>query len=168
MGDGGCGKTTLLKMLSLGTFHKKCRSTPGYSKVVVNAHTTANEAPIMLEFTKFSGQKGHVDGHNVGGDGGIIYWDAIGTRTYGSVSSWWYDLTTQCGGDTSVPFAVVCNKVEEADTLKIFHRYDRKLASWLSADQGPQCLGHLRTSIKGMHRVRSPGWANACCGRRKQ
>lgn len=120
VGDGGVGKTTLVKRHKSGEFQNKYVPTLGVDvnrlrfetncgTVVFNVWDTAGQE-------KFGGLK---DGYYLGGDCAIVMFDVTSRITYQNVPKWFADIRRVCG---EVPIVLVGNKVDIKDReVKAMH-----------------------------------------------
>jgi len=113
VGDGGVGKTTLVKRHLTGEFEKKYIPTLGvevnplkfitqYGPIVFNVWDTAGQE-------KFGGLR---DGYYIKGQCAIIMFDVTSRITYKNVPSWHRDIVRVC---ENIPIVLVGNKVDVKD-----------------------------------------------------
>jgi len=113
IGDGGVGKTTLVKRHLTGEFQKRHISTLGvevqclrfdtnYGEIVFNTWDTAGQE-------KFGGLR---DGYYLHSQCSIIMFDVTSRTTYQNVPKWFDDLHRTCAG---VPTVLLGNKVDCPD-----------------------------------------------------
>lgn len=113
VGDGGVGKTTLVKRHLTGEFEKKYIATIGvevhpllfntnYGGIKFNVWDTAGQE-------KFGGLR---DGYYIQGQCAIIMFDVTSRITYKNVPNWHRDLIRVC---ENVPIVLVGNKVDVKD-----------------------------------------------------
>merc|ERR1712154_742193 len=124
VGDGGVGKTTLVKRHLTGEFEKKYIPTLG-----VEVHplgVTTNCGPLKFNVWDTAGQEkfgGLRDGYYIQGQCAIIMFDVTSRITYRNVPNWHRDLTRVC---ENIPIVLCGNKVEIKDRKKAkqitFHR----------------------------------------------
>jgi len=113
VGDGGVGKTTLVKRHLTGEFEKKYIPTLGVEVNPLKFNT--NFGPLIFNVWDTAGQEkfgGLRDGYYVSGNCAIIMFD-VGCRiTYKNVPNWYRDITRVCEG---IPIVLVGNKVDIKD-----------------------------------------------------
>jgi len=113
VGDGGVGKTTLVKRHLTGEFEKKYIPTLGvevnplkfitqYGPIVFNVWDTAGQE-------KFGGLR---DGYYIKGQCAIIMFDVTSRITYKNVPNWHRDIARVC---ENIPIVLVGNKVDVKD-----------------------------------------------------
>eukprot|EP00928_Gymnodinium_smaydae_P002832 TRINITY_DN11034_c0_g1_i1.p1 TRINITY_DN11034_c0_g1~~TRINITY_DN11034_c0_g1_i1.p1 ORF type:complete len:254 (+),score=25.93 TRINITY_DN11034_c0_g1_i1:49-810(+) len=110
VGDGGVGKTTLVKRHVSGEFTKKYVPTLGVEISQLRFET--NCGPIVFNVWDTAGQEkfgGLRDGYYVGSHGAIIMFDVTSRITYQNVPKWFQDIQRACG---SLPCVLVGNKVD--------------------------------------------------------
>jgi len=112
-GDGGVGKTTLVKRHLTGEFEKKYIPTLG---VEVHPLTfTTNCGPLTFNVWDTAGQEkfgGLRDGYYVQGQCAVIMFDVTSRITYKNVPNWHRDITRVC---ENIPIVLVGNKVDVKD-----------------------------------------------------
>merc|ERR1719345_489030 len=118
VGDGGVGKTTLVKRHLTGEFEKKYIPTLG-----VEVHPlkfTTNCGNLVFNVWDTAGQEkfgGLRDGYYIQGQCAIIMFDVTSRISYKNVGVWFRDLVRVC---ENIPIVLVGNKV---DVKQInFHR----------------------------------------------
>lgn len=115
VGDGGVGKTTLVKRHLTGEFEKKYIPTLGVEvhplifntncgKVIFNVWDTAGQE-------KFGGLR---DGYYIQGNCAIIMFDVTSRITYKNVPNWHRDIVRVC---ENIPIVLTGNKVDIKDRL---------------------------------------------------
>merc|ERR1711988_1999315 len=110
VGDGGVGKTTLVKRHLTGEFEKKYIPTLG-----VEVHPlkfTTNCGVICFNVWDTAGQEkmgGLRDGYYIQGECAIIIFDVTSRITYKNVPNWHRDLVRVC---ENIPIVLVGNKVD--------------------------------------------------------
>lgn len=113
VGDGGVGKTTLVKRHLTGEFEKKYIPTLG-----VEVHPlkfTTNCGPLTFNVWDIAGQEkfgGLRDGYYIQGQCAIIMFDVTSRITYKNVPNWHRDIVRVC---ENIPIVLVCNKVDVKD-----------------------------------------------------
>merc|ERR1712113_1231752 len=113
VGDGGVGKTTLVKRHETGEF--KTRYIPTLGVEVSRLKFETDCGPILMNVWDTAGQEkfgGLRDGYYVHADCAIIMFDVTSRSTYQSVPKWHDDLRRVCG---KIPTVLVGNKVDVAD-----------------------------------------------------
>ncbi|ORX73651.1 ras-related nuclear protein [Linderina pennispora] len=132
IGDGGCGKTTLIRRLISEEFERKHVATTG-----VEVHPlkfTTNKGEIIFNTWDTPGQGSCYTESQCA----IIMFDITSRITYNSASKWYHDLVRVCG---NIPIVLCGNKVDikerkvKAKTIA-FHRknlqyYDVSAKSFL-------------------------------------
>mmetsp|Transcript_81004 Transcript_81004/g.148060 ORF Transcript_81004/g.148060 Transcript_81004/m.148060 type:complete len:214 (+) Transcript_81004:52-693(+) len=113
VGDGGVGKTTLVKRHLTGEFEKKYIPTLG---VEVRPLTFAtNCGPLNFNVWDTAGQEkfgGLRDGYYIQGQCAIIMFDVTSRITYKNVPNWHRDIARVC---ENIPTVLVGNKVDVKD-----------------------------------------------------
>eukprot|EP00916_Digyalum_oweni_P002567 GHVL01004690.1.p1 GENE.GHVL01004690.1~~GHVL01004690.1.p1 ORF type:complete len:213 (+),score=35.62 GHVL01004690.1:43-681(+) len=112
-GDGGVGKTTLVKRHLTGEFEKKYIATLGVEVHPLSFST--NFGPIKFNVWDTAGQEkfgGLRDGYYIQGQCAIIMFDVTSRITYRNVPNWHRDLTRVC---ENIPIVLVGNKVDVRD-----------------------------------------------------
>ncbi len=110
VGDGGVGKTTLVKRHLTGEFEKKYIPTLG-----VEVHPlkfTTNCGVICFNVWDTAGQEkmgGLRDGYYIQGESAIIMFDVTSRITYRNVPEWYKDIVRVC---ENIPIVLVGNKVD--------------------------------------------------------
>jgi len=116
VGDGGVGKTTLVKRHKTGEFNGKYVPTLG---VEVNSlRFDTNCGPIVFNVWDTAGQEkfgGLRDGYYVNSQCAIVMFDVTSRITYANVPKWFSDLERTCG--SSFPRVLVGNKVDSHDRV---------------------------------------------------
>ncbi|CAD7953162.1 unnamed protein product [Amoebophrya sp. A120] len=113
VGDGGVGKTTLVKRHLTGEFEKKYIPTLG-----VEVHPlkfTTNCGVICFNVWDTAGQEkmgGLRDGYYIQGECAIIMFDVTSRITYKNVPEWYKDIVRVC---EQIPIVLVGNKVDVKD-----------------------------------------------------
>ena len=109
-GDGGVGKTTLVKRHLTGEFEKKYIPTLG-----VEVHPlkfTTNCGDLSFNVWDTAGQEkfgGFLDGYYIQGQCAIIMFDVTSRITYNNVPNWHRDIVRVC---ENIPIVLVGNKVD--------------------------------------------------------
>ena len=120
VGDGGVGKTTLVKRHISGEFEKKYVATLGVDVRPLTFYTTHGQ--IIFDVWDTAGQEkfgGLRNGYYIGGKCAMIMFDVTARVTYKNVPNWYRDIERICGG---IPIALVGNKVDSKDrTVKARH-----------------------------------------------
>jgi len=113
VGDGGVGKTTLVKRHLTGEFEKKYIPTLG---VEVNPLKFVTQCgPIIFNVWDTAGQEkfgGLRDGYYIKGQCAIIMFDVTSRITYKNVPNWHRDIARVC---ENIPIVLVGNKVDVKD-----------------------------------------------------
>lgn len=110
VGDGGVGKTTLVKRHLTGEFQHRYIPTLGVE--VHSLRFTTNYGPIIFNVWDTAGQEmfgGLRDGYYVRSQCAIIMFDVSSRVTYQSVPKWFQDIRRTCG---DLPSVLVGNKVD--------------------------------------------------------
>merc|ERR1711934_1206692 len=125
VGDGGVGKTTLVKRHLTGEFEKKYIPTLGVEVHPLKFNTNFGEITFNVWDTagqeKFGGLR---DGYYIQGQCAIIMFDVTSRITYKNVPNWHRDIVRVC---EHIPIVLVGNKVDVKDRqVKVkqinFHR----------------------------------------------
>merc|ERR1712241_725623 len=112
-GDGGVGKTTLVKRHLTGEFEKKYVATLGVEVHPLVFHT--NRGQIRFNVWDTAGQEkfgGLRDGYYIQGQCAIIMFDVTSRITYKNVPNWHRDIVRVC---ENIPIVLVGNKVDVKD-----------------------------------------------------
>merc|ERR550534_541528 len=113
VGDGGVGKTTLVKRHLTGEFEKKYIPTLG---VEVNPlKFTTNCGPLTFNVWDTAGQEkfgGLRDCYYIQGQSALIMFDVTSRITYKNVPNWHRDIVRVC---ENIPIVLVGNKVDVKD-----------------------------------------------------
>ena len=111
VGDGGVGKTTLIKRLRTGEFEKKYIPTLGVEVYPLKFNTNYGEITFNVWDTagqeKFMGLK---DGYYFLAQGALIMFDVTNRTSYRNVENWYTDVTKVCG--EQIPIVLCGNKVD--------------------------------------------------------
>jgi len=113
VGDGGVGKTTLVKRHLTGEFEKKYIPTLGVEVHPLKFAT--NCGVICFNVWDTAGQEkmgGLRDGYYIQGECAIIMFDVTSRITYRNVPEWYKDIVRVC---ESIPIVLVGNKVDVKD-----------------------------------------------------
>jgi len=113
VGDGGVGKTTLVKRHLTGEFEKKYIPTLGVE--VHPLRFTTNCGPFSFNVWDTAGQEkfgGLRDGYYIQGQSAIIMFDVTSRITYKNVPNWHRDIVRVC---ENIPIVLVGNKVDVKD-----------------------------------------------------
>merc|ERR1711988_643890 len=113
VGDGGVGKTTLVKRHLTGEFTSKYVPTLGVEVSSLQFHT--NRGIVTFNVWDTAGQEkfgGLRDGYYTGGDCGVIMFDVTSRITYKNVPNWHRDIVRVC---ENIPIVLVGNKVDVKD-----------------------------------------------------
>jgi len=113
VGDGGVGKTTLVKRHLTGEFEKKYIPTLGVEVHPLKFCT--NCGVICFNVWDTAGQEkmgGLRDGYYIQGECAIIMFDVTSRITYKSVPEWYKDIVRVC---ENIPIVLVGNKVDVKD-----------------------------------------------------
>lgn len=120
VGDGGVGKTSLVKKHLTGEFQKKYIPTLGVEVHALHFNTTYG--PIVFNVWDTAGQEkfgGLRDGYYVHAQCAVVMFDVTSRVTYQSVPKWYDDVRRIC---RDVPVVLVGNKVDCAErALKAQH-----------------------------------------------
>lgn len=114
VGDGGVGKTTLVKRHRTGEFEKKYIPTLGVEVHPLNF--TTNCGVICFNVWDTAGQEkmgGLRDGYYINGECAIIMFDVTSRITYKNVPDWYKDIVRVC--ENNIPIVLVGNKVDVKD-----------------------------------------------------
>ena len=113
VGDGGVGKTTLVKRHRTGEFEKKYIPTLGVEVHPLKFNTNCGEICFNVWDTagqeKFGGLR---DGYYIQGQCAIIMFDVTSRITYKNVPNWHRDIVRVC---ENIPIVLVGNKVDVKD-----------------------------------------------------
>lgn len=110
VGDGGVGKTTLVKRHLLGEFATKYIPTLGVEVTALRFET--NCGPIVFNVWDTAGQEkfgGLRDGYYVHSQCALVMFDVSSRITYQNVPQWFDDVKRACG---AIPSVLVGNKVD--------------------------------------------------------
>jgi len=110
VGDGGIGKTTLVRRHVTGEFLSKYIPTLGVEVMKLTFET--NVGTVIFNVWDTAGQEkfgGLRDGYYVHSDGAIVMFDVTSRITYTNVPRWFADLERSCG---KLPVVLVGNKVD--------------------------------------------------------
>jgi len=113
VGDGGVGKTTLVKRHLTGEFERKYVPTLGVE--VHPLHFQTNYGEIVFNVWDTAGQEklgGLREGYYIKGQCAIIMFDVTGRVTYKNVPGWYRDITRTCD---VIPIVLVGNKCDVKD-----------------------------------------------------
>jgi len=112
-GDGGVGKTTLVKRHLTGEFEKKYIPTLGVEVHPLKFSTNCGNLTFNVWDTagqeKFGGLR---DGYYIQGQCAIIMFDVTSRITYKNVPNWHRDIVRVC---ENIPIVLVGNKVDVKD-----------------------------------------------------
>ena len=112
-GDGGVGKTTLVKRHLTGEFEKKYIPTLGVEVHPLKFTTNCGDLSFNVWDTagqeKFGGLR---DGYYIQGQCAIIMFDVTSRITYKNVPNWHRDIVRVC---ENIPIVLVGNKVDVKD-----------------------------------------------------
>merc|ERR1719258_606585 len=162
VGDGGVGKTTLVKRHLTGEFEKKYIPTLGVEvhplKFTTNCGTLTFNVWDTAGQEKFGGLR---DGYYIQGQCAIIMFDVTSRITYKNVPNWHRDIVRVC---ENIPIVLVGNKVDvhhvrlpatcaSARNPLVLHCHQRS---------GPERA--LRATSRPRHHVHSP-WIASQGGR---
>ena len=113
VGDGGVGKTTLVKRHLTGEFEKKYIPTLGVEVHPLKFSTNCGDLVFNVWDTagqeKFGGLR---DGYYIQGQCAIIMFDVTSRITYKNVPNWHRDIVRVC---ENIPIVLVGNKVDVQD-----------------------------------------------------
>lgn len=110
IGDGGVGKTTLVKRHLTGEFQTKYNPTMGCEVTPLRFETSCG--PIVFNVWDTAGQDkfgGLREGYYVNSHCALVMFDVTSRVTYSSVPRWFDDLFRVCKG---VPSVLIGNKVD--------------------------------------------------------
>ncbi|CDI79417.1 GTP-binding nuclear protein ran/tc4, putative [Eimeria acervulina] len=110
VGDGGVGKTTLVKRHLTGEFEKKYIPTLGVE--VRPLRFSTNFGPIVFNVWDTAGQEkfgGLRDGYYIKGQCAIMMFDVTSRITYRNIPNWHRDIVRVC---ENIPIVLVGNKVK--------------------------------------------------------
>lgn len=113
VGDGGVGKTTLVKRHLTGEFEKKYIPTLGVE--VHPLRFSTNAGPLSFNVWDTAGQEkfgGLRDGYYIQGQCAVIMFDVTSRITYKNVPNWHRDIVRVC---ENIPIVLVGNKVDVKD-----------------------------------------------------
>ncbi|ELR12971.1 GTPbinding nuclear protein Ran, putative [Acanthamoeba castellanii str. Neff] len=113
IGDGGTGKTTLVKRHMSGEFERKYVPTLGVEVHPLPFYTTHGK--IILNVWDTAGQEkfgGLRDGYYIQADAAIIMFDVTDRLTYRHLQKWYTDLSRVC---EKIPVVICGNKVDVKD-----------------------------------------------------
>ncbi|KAF8819167.1 GTP-binding nuclear protein ran/tc4 [Cardiosporidium cionae] len=113
VGDGGVGKTTLVKRHLTGEFEKKYIPTLGVEVRLLKFQT--NVGLINFNVWDTAGQEkfgGLRDGYYIGGHCAILMFDVTSRITYKNIPNWYRDIVRVCD---EIPIVLVGNKVDVKD-----------------------------------------------------
>lgn len=113
VGDGGVGKTTLVKRHLTGEFEKKYIPTLGVEVHRLKFQT--NFGAIQFNVWDTAGQEkfgGLRDGYYIKGECAIMMFDVTSRITYKNVPNWYRDIVRVC---ECIPIVLVGNKVDVKD-----------------------------------------------------
>ncbi|KAH7648522.1 GTP-binding nuclear ran tc4 [Cryptosporidium xiaoi] len=113
VGDGGVGKTTLVKRHLTGEFEKKYIPTIGVEVHPLKFNT--DFGPLIFNVWDTAGQEkfgGLRDGYYIKGQCAIIMFDVTSRITYKNVPNWHRDIVRVC---ENIPIVLVGNKVDVKD-----------------------------------------------------
>eukprot|EP00918_Siedleckia_nematoides_P099547 GHVU01217713.1.p1 GENE.GHVU01217713.1~~GHVU01217713.1.p1 ORF type:complete len:220 (-),score=35.26 GHVU01217713.1:642-1301(-) len=115
VGDGGVGKTTLVKRHKTGEFERKYIPTLGVEVSPLRFET--QYGPIIFNVWDTAGQErfgGLRDGYYIKGQCAIIMFDVTSRTSYKNVPNWYRDIVRVCD---SIPIVLVGNKVDMKDRM---------------------------------------------------
>ena len=110
VGDGGVGKTTLIKRHKTGEFEKKYVPTLGVE--VSKLHFDTSHGRVCLAVWDTAGQEkfgGLRDGYYIKADAAIIMFDVTARITYKNVPNWHRDIQRVAA---NIPMVLLGNKVD--------------------------------------------------------
>eukprot|EP00922_Rhytidocystis_sp_ex-Travisia-forbesii_P060325 GHVS01089430.1.p1 GENE.GHVS01089430.1~~GHVS01089430.1.p1 ORF type:complete len:218 (+),score=32.30 GHVS01089430.1:177-830(+) len=113
VGDGGVGKTTLVKRHLTGEFEKKYIPTLGVEVHPLRFDT--NYGPLVFNVWDTAGQEkfgGLRDGYYIKGQCSIMMFDVTSRITYKNIPNWHRDIVRVC---ENIPIVLVGNKVDVKD-----------------------------------------------------
>eukprot|EP00922_Rhytidocystis_sp_ex-Travisia-forbesii_P063859 GHVS01094968.1.p1 GENE.GHVS01094968.1~~GHVS01094968.1.p1 ORF type:complete len:220 (+),score=39.84 GHVS01094968.1:37-696(+) len=113
VGDGGVGKTTLVKRHLTGEFEKKYIPTLGVEVHPLRFDT--NFGPLVFNVWDTAGQEkfgGLRDGYYIKGQCSIMMFDVTSRITYKNIPNWHRDIVRVC---ENIPIVLVGNKVDVKD-----------------------------------------------------
>jgi GTP-binding nuclear protein Ran len=113
VGDGGVGKTTLVKRHQTGEFEPKYIPTLGVEISYLTFHTS--RCLLTFEVWDTAGQErfgGLREGYYFEADCAILMFDLTSAASYRSVPNWHRDIVRQC---PEIPIVLVGNKADSAE-----------------------------------------------------
>jgi GTP-binding nuclear protein Ran len=116
VGNGGVGKTTLLKRHKTGEFEKKYVATVGVEVHPLKFYT--NNGSVCFNMWDCAGQEkfgGLRDGYYIGADAVIFMFDLTRKNTFNNLGTWIRDVKRVC---ENIPCVVVGNKCDVLDRIK--------------------------------------------------
>ena len=120
LGDGGVGKTALLKNLLTNQFEKKYVATLGVEVHTLTFQTNVGDRRFNVWDTagqeKFGGLR---DGYYIQAQCGIVMFDVTSNITFKNVVNWMRDFHNVVG---EAPVIVIGNKVDIKDSRKVFEK----------------------------------------------
>lgn len=125
VGDGGVGKTTLVRTILSGEFEKRYIATLG---VEVSPMTfITNKGPITISFWDCAGQEkygGLRDGYYIQASAAIVMYDVGSKITYRNIPNWMMNLNKQ-----NIPSIIVGNKIDIPNKVKEVNYYSLSVKS---------------------------------------
>lgn len=110
VGDGGTGKTTLVRRHKGGEFERKYLPTVGVNVESIHWYTTAGEVIFNMWDTAGQEKFGWLrEGYYIGGQAAIIMFDVTARMTYKNVPNWHRDIDRVC---PNIPVVLCGNKVD--------------------------------------------------------
>lgn len=110
VGDGGTGKTTLVRRHQGGEFERKYLPTVGVNVESIHWHTTNGEVIFNMWDTAGQEKFGWLrEGYYIGGEAAIIMFDVTDRLTYRNVPNWHRDVNRVC---PDIPVVLCGNKVD--------------------------------------------------------
>ncbi len=158
-GDGGIGKTSLVRRLTQGNYEKKYIATLGVEVQSLVLTTNTNIGKVKLNLWDTAGQEklsGLREGYYIAADCAIVMFDVTSIITFKDIAMWITGLRRVCN---NIPIVVVGNKVDSIERKltadNIFMHMERKKIPYfhISVRANYQIfhpfLYHLRV-LKGM------------------
>jgi GTP-binding nuclear protein Ran len=116
MGDGGVGKTALIKLHKTGEFERKYIATMGVEVNALRFNTTAGD--VILNIWDTAGQEkfgGLREGYYLNADAGLLMFDTTAKCTYRSIPDYYSSFVDI--NKTDVPIVMCGNKVDCKDRV---------------------------------------------------
>lgn len=121
VGDGGVGKTTLIKRHRTGKFEKKYLATIGVEVHPLRFHTNYGEITFSCWDTagqeKFGGLR---DGYYIHAKCAIVMFDITSRVSYRNIANWYADVLRVA---KDIPIVIVGNKIDEEKERKVLPKH---------------------------------------------